>query len=817
MVRDNWLKGFLVNVFSVGRRRAGRRPGSVPVSAEVLEQRELPAATVGVLKEIAPGSGSSLYPSAITSDQLVSYQGYWYFAADTGSTGWELWRTDGTESGTQQFLDLRPGPAHAAPSVFHVANGRLFFTATNSNGVRSLYATDGTVAGTNPLAGVAISRVLGTTGATTWFYRDSVGVSIGAFWRSDGTVAGTKQAASGFIDGGLSSSVVFDGTIFFAVDDGSAVKRLWKIDNTTGLPVPVADSPTLISDFCVVGTTLYFAGRGVSATETQLWKMTTATATPAAVYALTTATSVPQSPHALSAFNQTLLFSATTRGTSDVGLWKTDGTEAGTQRILQRAAESSRAQVGDAVYFSDGLELWRTSGNPSAASTYQVSDLWPGAEGSQPDRFANANGTLFFTARNKSAANGARTVFLSDGTAAGTQPVSLLPVTDPGNFQQISPTAFLFFAENAASGRELFLLQTGIPLSPPLLNAPLSSTTSQRPVFSWSSVPGAIGYEVWVNNNSTGLAPIFRENVSGTTYTPSADMGIGSFSLWVRATGSPGTPSSAWTSTHRFQVNTPVTLHPVDADLSTGLPEISWDPLKGATSYEVWVDRTDIPASHVNGQTLVTESRFVLPYSVGQYKIWVRAIAKDGMKAGWSAVLGLTAFQVPGITAGFVPTFQASPTVSWTAVPGAASYEFYVLNVRSNTRVLYEQGLTSTSLTWPKFPAGLYRYWIRVTGASRWSRAVDLDTSGRTSFLVPTTVATKSQFSWRPVQGAVRYELWVDQPGIRERVIYRTELVASEYRPAVSLSRGNYRSWIRAIAADGTAAPWSLALDFSIV
>jgi hypothetical protein len=66
------------------------------------------------------------------------------------------------------------------------------------------------------------------------------------------------------------------------------------------------------------------------------------------------------------------------------------------------------------------------------------------------------------------------------------------------------------------------------------------------------------------------------------------------------------------------------------------------------------------------------------------------------------------------------------------------------------------------------------------------------------------------------VAGAERYELWVDRPGFQQKVIFETQLVTSSFLTSVSLPRGNYRAWVRAVS--GTAiAPWSTALDFSIV
>src|SRR5947209_4656160 len=62
-----------------------------------------------------------------------------------------------------------------------------------------------------------------------------------------------------------------------------------------------------------------------------------------------------------------------------------------------------------------GYELFRSDG--TAAGTYMVKDINPGAGSSMPANLTNVNGTLFFTAND--GVHGAE-LFHSDGTAAGT-------------------------------------------------------------------------------------------------------------------------------------------------------------------------------------------------------------------------------------------------------------------------------------------------------------------------------------------------------------------------------------------------------------
>src|SRR5204863_9465322 len=71
-----------------------------------------------------------------------------YFVATDNVHGAELWRTDGTASGTQLVQDLNPGNSSAAPNNLINVNGTLFFVADDGSHGRELWKSDGTVAGT---------------------------------------------------------------------------------------------------------------------------------------------------------------------------------------------------------------------------------------------------------------------------------------------------------------------------------------------------------------------------------------------------------------------------------------------------------------------------------------------------------------------------------------------------------------------------------------------------------------------------------------------------------------------------------------------
>ncbi|WP_244156335.1 putative Ig domain-containing protein [Desulfonatronospira thiodismutans] len=124
-----------------------------------------------LVKDIDPHSERGSQPASITplgDGQAV------FSATQTAGSGRELWVTDGTQEGTSLVKNLRPGtdndgqPLSSNPQDFMaLGNGHVLFTALDSDKGRSLWSTDGTAEGTHRLIEADTGFQLVRTGSAT--------------------------------------------------------------------------------------------------------------------------------------------------------------------------------------------------------------------------------------------------------------------------------------------------------------------------------------------------------------------------------------------------------------------------------------------------------------------------------------------------------------------------------------------------------------------------------------------------------------------------------------------------------------------------
>ena len=177
-------------------------------------------------------SGNSIYFSAKADmGAVLTDVGRELFVIDTSSP----------LGGVQLVKDINYGSADSSPSLFESMGGELFFTADDGISGMELWKSDGTNSGTMIVSNIAAN------GSSSWpgekvaisgelfFTVDDVNNPGMALWKSDGTNAGTSLVRNWFGQGGMHISELtsFEGELYFVGDDGNP-PRLWKSNGSWG-------------------------------------------------------------------------------------------------------------------------------------------------------------------------------------------------------------------------------------------------------------------------------------------------------------------------------------------------------------------------------------------------------------------------------------------------------------------------------------------------------------------------------------------------------------------------------------------------------
>lgn len=406
----------------------------------------------------------------------------YYFAANNGINGVELWKTDGTTGNTLLLKDINVGNASSSPSDFVVISSTLYFAANNGIQGEELWKTDGTAAGTvmikdiHPGSEGANLNWMVQMGSLLIFSADD-GVTGAELWKSDGTAAGTvmiEEVIPGYVGGGINRAMSTGTKVYFSASDNATFgnAELYKTDGTaagTGLVKEINPNTSIGSmygSYFTWGETFYFAADNGSV-GMELWKSdgtTAGTTLLKDIYPGSTG-GLPNAggPSNFCVMNGKLYFTAFDGNGTE--LWVTDGTTANTVMVKDinpgsgTSSPSRLTAIGNTLYFrandgTNGAELWKSDG--TAAGTVIVKNIAAGNTASNPDQFVVIGSTLYFQAND--AVAGVE-LWKSDGTNAGTIMVKdINPGATGSTITNASGNGsyFLFSADNGSNGAELW-------------------------------------------------------------------------------------------------------------------------------------------------------------------------------------------------------------------------------------------------------------------------------------------------------------------------------------------------------------------------
>ena len=390
-----------------------------------------------------------------------------YFAGQTATNGKELWKSDGTTSGTVMVKDINSGNGNGLtsdPAYYGIGN-TVYFIADDGTSGFELWKTDGTSSGTTMVkdinSGSASSIINCMSGNNknwncvifnnNFYFLADDGINGKELWKSDGTASGTvmvKDINSGSGDSWASRFVVIGNALYFSATDGIHGMELWKTDGTTSGTVMVKDigsgsTGSSPRDFEAVGNSLFFSAYGATH-GLELWKSDGTTLGTVLVKDINngTASGMLLTQRTLTAVGDILYFVADD-GTNGKELWKSDGTASGTVMVKDIHSGPTYPMyltaVGDTLYFraydaTHDYELWKSDG--TASGTVMVKDINPSGASLSSENLRAIGNTLFFSANDGT--NGVE-LWKSDGTASGTvmvqdlNPNLLTPIGSQGS------------------------------------------------------------------------------------------------------------------------------------------------------------------------------------------------------------------------------------------------------------------------------------------------------------------------------------------------------------------------------------------------
>ncbi len=193
-----------------------------------------------------------------------------------------------------------------------------------------------------------------------------------------------------------------------------------------------------------------------------------------------------------------------------------------------------------------------------------------------------------------------------------------------------------------------------VTVGAPTLLQPGGATSEVRPELQWTAVTGAVKYDLWVNNVTTGVTSIIRQtDLASMSFTPSEDLTVGHQYIWtVRGIDGNGV-GGPW-ATHRKTTIVPAApqiLGPIGSTPSTR-PVFSWTPVSGADRYDVWVNNLTTGEAGFIRDMNIGDTSFTPDFDIrpGDNLLWtVRGIAASGAGGFWATHRLFTPNQIEGV------------------------------------------------------------------------------------------------------------------------------------------------------------------------
>lgn len=446
--------------------------------------------------------GDVTFPLSSTQRKFINVNGTLFFIANSGIEGYELWKSDGTTVGTTLVKDFLPSSLSGGYANFTVVGSKLYFIVED-NGIKKLYVSDGTSAGSQSLETIAPNIDMTNAyplvgiGNTLVFvaYHSQYGYEL---YKTDGTSAGTtflKDINTNiFNPSGFSLKASNDNVILFNFNNNKDGLELWRTDGSTSgtqeminlYPYPLSYIESyygFYSGSSSVGQIVSFNNEFYISMNGAIWK--TDGVNPPVIFRGLSGFSSSSSTDRMAISNGKLFFN----NPEDNELWATDGTEAGTYLVKEVTGSnyaiepSQMIDVNGILFFrgydpSTGYELWKSDG--TMIGTTLIKDIMSGINSTYYSSYTKVGNKLYFS----NYTSYPNQLMVSDGTEAGT--FSLL--SNNSGFYNLTNLndnllLFSFHDGNVLYGEELWVS-----------NGTVGGTTIVKDIYAGSSSSGPYNY-----------------------------------------------------------------------------------------------------------------------------------------------------------------------------------------------------------------------------------------------------------------------------------------------------------------------------------
>jgi trimeric autotransporter adhesin len=407
---------------------------------------------------------------------FINVNGTLFFLANSGIEGYELWKSDGTTSGTLLVKDFLPTSLSGSYSNFMVAGSKLYFIV-DENGVKKMCVSDGTPNGSQALNTIAPNVDMSNAypligiGNTLYFtaFHSLYGYEI---YKTDGTSAGTSFLkdikTDPFSNFGFSRTVSNDNSLLaFNYNNNKNGMQIWRTDGSTLGTIEAANinpypilNPNVSTEYYAgtssIGQIVNFKNEFYITINGSIWK--TDGINPPVIFKGSNSYGLNYSTNTMAVSNGKLFF----HNPDDKELWATDGSEAGTYLVKEIAGEFDYIEptrlidVNGILFFraydaTNGYELWKSDG--TTGGTVLVKDITPGNSSTvyYENDYVKVGNKLYI----KSGFFSPYQLFVSDGTSVGTFPVKSSNLS-MGILTNLNDNLLIFSSTDPTYGTELW-------------------------------------------------------------------------------------------------------------------------------------------------------------------------------------------------------------------------------------------------------------------------------------------------------------------------------------------------------------------------